>query len=78
MQTLHPASLDTLKRLRDAQVGLVILDECHHLMGHWGRVLADGGDAPGYIIAEIDPAKAAKIRRSLPSLTHDRPYQGPG
>jgi len=25
-------------------VGLVILDECHHLMGHWGRVLADAHD----------------------------------
>jgi predicted amidohydrolase len=44
----------------------------------WGTVLADGGDAPGYIIADIDPAKVDEIRRSLPSLTHDRPYQGPG
>ncbi len=44
----------------------------------WGVVLADGGDAPGYIIAEIDPAKVDEVRRSLPSLTHDRAYQGPG
>jgi predicted amidohydrolase len=44
----------------------------------WGTVLADGGDEPGYIIAEIDPAKVDDARRSLPSLTHDRPYQGPG
>jgi predicted amidohydrolase len=43
----------------------------------WGEVLADGGDAPGYIIAEIDPAKVGEVRRSLPSLTHDRPYRGP-
>jgi predicted amidohydrolase len=43
----------------------------------WGTVLADGGDAPGHIIAEIDPAKVDKVRRSLPSLTHDRTYQGP-
>lgn len=43
----------------------------------WGEVLADGGDAPGYIIAEIDPAKIDEVRRALPSLTHDRPYQGP-
>lgn len=41
LETLHASSLATLHRLRDRGVGLVILDECHHLMGHWGRVLAD-------------------------------------
>jgi len=41
LQTLHESSLATLKRLRQCGVGLVILDECHHLMSHWGRVLAD-------------------------------------
>lgn len=41
IETLHQSSLQTLRRLRDGGIGLVILDECHHLMGHWGRVLAD-------------------------------------
>ena len=41
----------------------------------WGTVLADGGETPGYIIAKIDPAKVDEVRRSLPSLTHDRGYQ---
>ena len=41
LKTLHQSSLATLQRLREREVGLVILDECHHLMGHWGRVLAD-------------------------------------
>jgi len=40
----------------------------------WGTVSADGGEAPGYIIAKIDPAKVEEVRRSLPSLTHDRDY----
>lgn len=40
LDLLHQSSLDTLTRLKDANVGLIILDECHHLMGHWGRVLA--------------------------------------
>ncbi len=44
MEMLHRSSLDTLRRLRDFGIGLVILDECHHLMGHWGRVLADAHD----------------------------------
>jgi predicted amidohydrolase len=43
----------------------------------WGRVLADGGEEPGYIIAEIDPARVAEVRRSLPSLDHDRPFDSP-
>ena len=42
--TLHRASRDTLMRLRAAGIGLVILDECHHLLGHWGRVLHDAVD----------------------------------
>ena len=44
LETLHGSSLDTLRRLRDRGIGVVILDECHHLMGHWGRVLADANE----------------------------------
>ena len=38
---LHQSSRDTLEKAAAAGVGLLILDECHHLLGHWGRVLAD-------------------------------------
>ena len=38
---LHPASQATLERLADMQIGAIILDECHHLLGHWGRVMSD-------------------------------------
>ena len=41
----------------------------------WGEVLADGGEEPGIVYAEIDPARVAKIRAMMPSLQHDRPYQ---
>ena len=41
MRTLHRSAIETLGRLKDAGVGLIILDECHHLLGHWGRVLSD-------------------------------------
>jgi predicted amidohydrolase len=40
----------------------------------WGRVLADGGDTPGIVIAAIDLAQVAETRRRIPSLTHDRAY----
>jgi len=38
----------------------------------WGEVLADAGQAVGFITAEIDPAKVAEARRMVPSLRHDR------
>ena len=41
LELLHPSSRDSLSRLAEKGVGVMILDECHHLMGHWGRVLAD-------------------------------------
>jgi hypothetical protein len=44
LSTLHESARQTLQRLRDVNVGLVILDECHHLLGHWGRVLNDAQD----------------------------------
>lgn len=40
-EMLHQSCLQTWQRLREAGVGLLILDECHHLVGHWGRVLSD-------------------------------------
>ncbi len=44
----------------------------------WGEVLADGGEAPGVVIAEIDLAKVAEARRMVPSLQHDRPFAPAG
>ncbi len=43
----------------------------------WGRVLADGGDEPGYVLADIDPAKVDEVRRMIPALQHDRVFTGP-
>ncbi|WDI44712.1 DEAD/DEAH box helicase [Bremerella sp. P1] len=40
-EMLHQSCLKTWQRLRDQGVGMLILDECHHLVGHWGRVLSD-------------------------------------
>lgn len=40
----------------------------------WGRVLADGGDKPGIVIAEIDLEQVRVTRQRIPSLTHDRAY----
>ncbi|MEC9092000.1 MAG: DEAD/DEAH box helicase family protein, partial [Planctomycetota bacterium] len=39
LSVLHASALENLNHLKNAGVGLVILDECHHLVGHWGRIL---------------------------------------
>jgi len=41
----------------------------------WGEVLADGGEAPGIVYADIDPSHVSRIRRMLPCLEHDREFQ---
>jgi predicted amidohydrolase len=38
----------------------------------WGRVLADGGENIGVIIAEVDVANVSIARAKIPSLTHDQ------
>ncbi|MEM7491487.1 MAG: carbon-nitrogen hydrolase family protein [Pseudomonadota bacterium] len=43
----------------------------------WGDVLLDAGTAPGCHVIEIDPGQVAEARRRVPSLTADRPWDGP-
>lgn len=43
----------------------------------WGRVLADGGDAPGLVVVDLDPGLVEECRRRIPSLKHGRPFEGP-
>ena len=40
----------------------------------WGTILAEGGTEPGVVLARIDPAKVASVRRSVPSLQHGRRF----
>jgi len=47
------------------------------IVAPWGEILAEGGDEPGVILAEIDPDKAEEARRAVPSLSHDRPFTPP-
>jgi len=43
----------------------------------WGEILAEGGEAPEIVYADIDPARVAKVRGMIPSLEHDREFQPP-
>jgi predicted amidohydrolase len=40
----------------------------------WGEVLADGGDSPGIITADLDFERVAAARRMIRSLDHVRPF----
>lgn len=43
----------------------------------WGEVLADGGTEPGITYVDLDMEEVAKARGKVPSLTHDRKFDGP-
>jgi predicted amidohydrolase len=40
----------------------------------WGEIIAEGGESPEIVYADIDPARVAKVRGMIPSLEHDRPF----
>ncbi|GIV61687.1 MAG: amidohydrolase [Rhodothermaceae bacterium] len=44
----------------------------------WGRILAEAGETPGIILAELDLDRVRQARSRIPSLGHDRPYARPG
>lgn len=43
----------------------------------WGEVLADAGTEPGVTLVDLDLARVAEARGRVPSLTHDRGFEGP-
>ena len=44
----------------------------------WGEVLADGGETPGIVYADVAPARVSEVRAMLPCLDHDRDFALPG
>lgn len=43
----------------------------------WGEVLADGGQAPGVTLVDLDLSKVAESRARIPALQHDRDFDAP-
>lgn len=43
----------------------------------WGEVLADGGTEPGVTLVDLDMDRIKQARARVPSLRHDRPFDGP-
>ncbi len=67
--------------LAPAQCGLCVpgRDTYGHslVVSPWGEMVADGGEEPGIVMAQIDTEAVAKARTAIPSLTHDRPFAPP-
>lgn len=40
----------------------------------WGKIVADGGDQPGVVLADIDLDEALRARTRIPRLRHTRPF----
>lgn len=43
----------------------------------WGEVLADAGTEPGVTLVDLDLDRVDEARGRVPSLTHDRDFDGP-
>ena len=90
-RTTGEAHWHVLNRARAIETGSYVFAPCQYgdhgvgraSYGHslivdpWGRVLAEGGEGPGHILAAIDPAAVAEARAKIPALEHARPFSGP-
>ncbi len=47
------------------------------IVAPWGEVLAEAGEEPGFILAEIDAAAVDRARAMVPALRHDREFARP-
>jgi hypothetical protein len=88
-KTTGRAHWHVLLRARAIETGCYVFAPCQYgvhaggraVYGHsliidpWGKVLADGGEDRGFIMAEVDPAAVAKARSMIPALEHDRPFE---
>jgi len=43
----------------------------------WGKIVAEAGTDPGFIIAEIDPAVSEMVRARIPALANERAFSAP-
>jgi predicted amidohydrolase len=45
------------------------------IVSPWGEILAEGGDEPGVIFADLDLAASAEARSRIPALKHGREFE---
>ncbi|MCB1474171.1 MAG: carbon-nitrogen hydrolase family protein [Rhodobiaceae bacterium] len=87
-QVTGEAHWHVLQRARAIETGSFIVSAAQgghhengrHTYGHsliidpWGRVVAEAGQEPGIIVADIDSAACDEARARIPALQHDRAF----
>lgn len=90
-RTTGKAHWHTLLRARAIENGCFVLaaaqcgdhEDGRETFGHslvidpWGEILADGGEAPGVVMADLPLERVDQVRAMVPSLNNDRPYDPP-
>ena len=89
-RTTGQAHWHVMLRSRAIETGAYVVAPCQYgdhgrakTYGHslivdpWGRILADGGEDRGYIIAKVNVEEVKNARRMIPALEHDRAYTEP-
>lgn len=64
---IHPQSDDKIRKTYGHSM----------VIAPWGEVLADAGTDPGVTLVDLDLSQVDKARKRVPSLTHDRRFEGP-
>ena len=87
-KTTGQAHWHSLIRARAIETGCFVFAPCQYgehgkgraCYGHslivdpWGKVLADGGEDEGIVLAKVDLDEVARVRGMVPSLQHDRDF----
>ena len=72
LDRLHPNGLALIERMRTAGPLVVVLDECHHLLEVWGRLLRDVlAQLPDALVLGLTATPPAAMTRSQMELTAD-------
>ena len=75
---LHESVMESLELLRRQDLGMIILDECHHLLGHWGRVLSAIQDFLGNpVVLGLTATPPDEASRDTVDATRYREFFGP-
>lgn len=65
---LHPNALELIEQLVTQRIGVVVLDECHHLLDYWAVVLR-------YLIGRLDQPRVIGLTATLPSPEDEWGYE---
>ena len=67
-QFLHRNAVDLIDRLVALDVGVVVLDECHHLLDYWAFILRE-------LIRELRDVHVVGLTATLPDPSNQREYE---